>query len=116
LPTPNSKRAKQSNLPTAKLDEVVRLYGLRVGVEQSYKQVKGTLGWAQYQVRSDLAIRRHWQLVYCAFSFCWWALSQKETMTADLAIDIPERPAQVEAVVSIQDLHQKTEYQKKSVA
>ena len=41
----------------------------------SYKQVKHALGWSQYQVRSDLAIRRHWQLVCCAFSFCWWASS-----------------------------------------
>jgi hypothetical protein len=42
-------------------------------VEQSYKQVKHVLGWSDYQVRSDLAMRRHWQLVLCAFSFCWWA-------------------------------------------
>src|SRR5215210_4598286 len=42
-------------------------------VEQSYKQVKHALGWSDYQVRSDIAIRRHWQLVWCAFSFCWWA-------------------------------------------
>jgi hypothetical protein len=42
-------------------------------VEQSYKEVKYALGWSDYQVRSDLAIRRHWQLVLCAFSFCWWA-------------------------------------------
>jgi len=42
-------------------------------VEQSYKQVKHVLGWSDYQVRSDLAIRRHWQLVCVAFSFCWWA-------------------------------------------
>jgi hypothetical protein len=29
--------------------------------------------WAgrAYQVRSDHAMRRHWQLVCCAFSFCW---------------------------------------------
>ena len=40
-------------------------------VEQSYKQVKHVLGWSEYQVRSDLAIRHHWQLVYVAFSFCW---------------------------------------------
>ena len=52
---------------------MVRLYGLRMWVEQSYKQVKHALGLSQYQVRSDLAIRRHWQLVCCAFSFCWWA-------------------------------------------
>src|SRR3712207_6345420 len=42
-------------------------------VEQSYKQVKHVLGWSDYQVRSDIAIRRHWELVCCAFSFCWWA-------------------------------------------
>jgi hypothetical protein len=34
------------------------------------------LGWAHYQVRKDLSIRRHWQLVCCAFSFCWWACKE----------------------------------------
>jgi SRSO17 transposase len=57
----------------ADLAEVVRLYGLRNWVEQGYKQVKHELGWADFQVRSDRAIRRHWQLVCCAFSFCWRA-------------------------------------------
>ena len=41
--------------------------------EQSYKQVKQELGWADFQVRSDRAIRRHQALVNCAFSFCWAA-------------------------------------------
>lgn len=58
---------------TADLTEIVRLYGLRSWVEQGYKQVKGSLGWSQYQVRSDRAMRRHWALVQCAFAFCWWA-------------------------------------------
>ncbi|HET6661258.1 MAG TPA: hypothetical protein VFH16_15185 [Rubrobacter sp.] len=31
-------------------------------MEQSYKQVKHTLGWSDYQLRSDLAMRRHWLL------------------------------------------------------
>jgi hypothetical protein len=66
LPRPASRRAQQANLA-----EVVRLYGLRNWVEQGYKQVKGELGWADFQVRSDRAIRRHWTLVCCAFSFCW---------------------------------------------
>ncbi len=48
-------------------------------VEQSYKQVKHVLGWSDYQVRSDIAIRRHWQLVCCAFSFCWWAYGHLPT-------------------------------------
>jgi SRSO17 transposase len=62
-----------TNLPTdaADLAEVVRLYGLRMWAEQAYKQTKHALGWSQYQVRSDAAMRRHWQLVCCAFSFCW---------------------------------------------
>lgn len=74
LPAPGTKRAKeQSKLSAADIAEVVRLYSLRGWIEQSYKQVKNSLGWSQYQVRSDLAIRRHWQLVCCAFTFCWWA-------------------------------------------
>ena len=73
LPLSGSGRADRGSLPTADLTEIVRLYGLRIWVEQSYKQVKQSLGWAQYQVRADIAIRRHWQLVCCAFSFCWWA-------------------------------------------
>jgi hypothetical protein len=73
LPAPGTRRARRSGLSAATLDEVVRLYGLRVWIEPSYKQVKQHLGWAQYQVRSDIAIRRHWELVCCAFCFCWWA-------------------------------------------
>jgi hypothetical protein len=73
LPHPDSKRATDSELEAANLAEIIRLYGLRMWVEQSYKQVKDVLGWSDYQVRSDLAIRRHWQMVCVAFSFCWWA-------------------------------------------
>lgn len=75
LPAPESTRAEASELEAADLAEIVRLYGLRIWVEQSYKQLKGHLGWAEYQVRKDTAMRRHWQLVCCAFSFCWWALA-----------------------------------------
>src|SRR5215213_708238 len=73
LPAPGFERQTESDLAPASTQEVVRLYGLRMWVEQSYKQVKHALGWSDYQVRSDTAIRRHWQLVCCAFSFCWWA-------------------------------------------
>jgi len=73
LAVPGSERAQEEGaLPAADLAEVVRLYGLRMWVEQSYKQTKHALGWSQYQVRSDRAIRRHWELVCCAFSFCWY--------------------------------------------
>ena len=81
LPAPGEspERADEQSelLAPASVGEVVRLYGLRMWVEQSYKQVKHALGWSDYQVRSDRAIRRHWQLVFCAFSFCWWALVEQ---------------------------------------
>ena len=74
LRRPGRQRASASAaFPAADLAEVVRLYGLRNWVEQGYKQVKHELGWADFQVRSDRAIRRHWTLVCCAFSFCWRA-------------------------------------------
>jgi hypothetical protein len=79
LPHPDSERSRGNEPAAADLAEVVRLYGLRMWVEQSYKQVKHVLGWSQYQVRSDLAIRRHWQLAFCAFSFCWWAYGRLPT-------------------------------------
>jgi hypothetical protein len=66
----------QALLAPAGVAEGVRHYGLRMWVEQSYNQVKHALGWSDYQVRSDTAIRRHWQLVCCAFSFCWWACGE----------------------------------------
>jgi DDE superfamily endonuclease len=72
LPRPG-RRQTRPPFPPADLAEVVRLYGLRNWVEHGYKQVKHELGWADFQVRSDRAIRRHWQLVCCAFCFCWQA-------------------------------------------
>jgi SRSO17 transposase len=86
FPRPGEPVAEQTSevgmdamsLPPTEIAEVVRLYGLRNWVEQSYKQVKHELGWADSQVRSDVGIRRHWALVCCAFSFCWWALPEEE--------------------------------------
>ncbi len=72
LPVPGSKKAEESAFTPADLAEVVRLYALRSWIEQSYKQVKNALGWAHYQVRKDISIRRHWQMVCLAFTFCWW--------------------------------------------
>ena len=73
LARPGGPREKDSPWPAAGLAEIVRLYGIRNWIEQSYKQVKDELGWADFQVRSDIAIRRHQALVNCAFSFCWAA-------------------------------------------
>lgn len=91
LPAPGA--AAQSPHAPATVADVVRLYGLRVWVEQSYKQIKQTLGWAEYQVRADVAIRRHWHLVYCAFSFCWWASAHDAPTTWEL-LGAVAQPAQ----------------------
>lgn len=102
LPAPDSWRGQQSPLEEAGLAEVVRLYGLRQWVEQSYRQIKGELGFSDFQVRSDLAIRRHWEMVFCAFSFCWWAYKhQYEVAFSDPAPEArpatEKRPASEEA-------------------
>jgi len=78
LPRPGGPRERESPWPAAPLAGIVRIYGLRHWVEQSYKQVMDELGWADFQVRSDIAICRHQALVNCAFSFCWsaWLTSQ----------------------------------------
>ena len=95
LPAPGSERAEaQGALAAADIAEVVRLYGLRMWVEQSYKQVKNTLGWAQYQVRSDVAMRRHWQLVCLAFSFCWWQESHYPQQAASLGVGVAAKPGE----------------------
>jgi hypothetical protein len=73
LPRPGSPRAAQSPYPPADLAEVVRIYGIQNWIEQGCKQVKDELGWADFQVRSHVAIRRHQSLVHCAFAFCWEA-------------------------------------------
>ena len=73
LPRPGGPREPDSPHPAASLAEITRIYGIRHWTEQSYKQVKDQLGWADFQVRSDIAIRRHQALVNCAFSFCWAA-------------------------------------------
>jgi SRSO17 transposase len=82
LPRPGGRRASAAAFAPADLAEVVRRSSLRNWVEQSYKQVKHELGWADFQVRSDRAIRRHWQLVWCAFCFCWRAWFADQSTSA----------------------------------
>jgi hypothetical protein len=68
---PGGPREPDSPHPAAGLAEITRIYAIRYWIEQGYKQVKDGLGWADLQVRSDLAIRRHQVLVNFAFCFCW---------------------------------------------
>jgi hypothetical protein len=97
LPAPTERPGPEALFPPASLEEVIRLYGLRMWVEQSYKQIKHALGWSQYQVRSDTAIRRHWQLVWCAFSFCWYHASHPSPSATQEA----KAPAEPEAPLHI---------------
>jgi SRSO17 transposase len=48
---------------------VYHRYCLRDWVEHYYKPAKHELGWADFQVRPERAIVRHWQLVMLAFTF-----------------------------------------------
>ena len=66
-------READSPHPAASLAEITRIYGIRHWTEQGYKQVKDELLSPDFQVRSDIAIRRHQALVSCAFCFCWAA-------------------------------------------
>ena len=68
----------------------MRIYGIRHWIEQSYKQVKDELGWADFQVRSDVAIRRHQALVNCAFCFCWDAWFADQPPQRGVAVPRPD--------------------------
>ena len=90
LPRPGGPREAGSVHPAASLAEITRIYGIRHWTEQSYKQVKDELGWADFQVRSDAAIRRHQALVNCAFCFCWAAWFADHPPQPDVAVPRPE--------------------------
>lgn len=82
----------------------MRIYGLRIWVEQGYKQVKHELGWADFQVRSAHGILRHLMLVCCAFSFCWQASRTPSGLTSSFTSrsrsrDRRHRPAATAATI-----------------
>ena len=56
-------------LEEASPGQVYELYRLRDWIEHYYKPAKHELGWADYQVRPERAIVRHWQLVMLAYTF-----------------------------------------------
>jgi len=95
LAQPGAPHADEAPFAPADLAEIVRLYGLRNWVEQGYTQFKQELGWADFMVRADQAIRRHWHLVFCAFSFCWraWFTTGPPPATAE-----PAAPADSDAL------------------
>jgi hypothetical protein len=68
---PESTWFMATNLTLAEADAagVYRIYRLRDWTGHSCKPAKHELGWADFQVRSEKAIVRHWQLVMLAFTF-----------------------------------------------
>ena len=56
-------------LSEASAEQVYELYRLRDWIEHYYKPAKHELGWADYQMRPEQAIMRHWHLVMLAFTF-----------------------------------------------
>jgi DDE superfamily endonuclease len=68
---PESTWYLATSFPLAQVsaDQVYELYRLRDWIEHCYQPVKHELGWADYQVRPERAIVRHWHLVLLAFTF-----------------------------------------------
>ena len=68
---PESTWYLATSLPFAQVSaaQVYEIYRLRDWIEHYYKPVKHELGWADYQVRAEPAIVRHWHLVMLAYTF-----------------------------------------------
>jgi SRSO17 transposase len=68
---PESTWYLATSFPLAQVsaEQVYELYRLRDWIEHFYKPVKHELGWADYQVRPERAIVRHWHLVLLAYTF-----------------------------------------------
>jgi hypothetical protein len=92
-----------TSLPLAQVsaEQVYEIYRLRDWIEHYYKPVKHELGWADYQMRPERAIVRHWQLVMLAYTFSLLvgalpeeALSPPETAAPPTdTVDAPHGPS-----------------------
>lgn len=51
---------------------VALTYSQRNWVEVFYRSAKGWLGWREYQVRDAKSLKRHWVLVFTAYTFILW--------------------------------------------
>jgi SRSO17 transposase len=73
-----------TNLTPVEADpaEVYCVYRLRDWIEHYYKPAKHELGWADFQVRPERAIVRHWHLVMLAFTFSLLAGAPEAAPTA----------------------------------
>jgi hypothetical protein len=90
---PQSTWYLSSNLKGSSREEITQLYAWRNWTEQGYRDVKGELGWADFQVRGNTAIRRHWLLVCAAFSFCWWQAAREGRLAGPHPVRTASKPA-----------------------
>lgn len=51
---------------------MTQTYSQRNWVEVFYREAKGWLGLKEYQVRDAKSLKRHWILVFCAYTFIHW--------------------------------------------
>jgi hypothetical protein len=51
---------------------VAQTYSQRNWVEVFYREAKGWLGLREYQVRDAKSLKRHWILLFCAYTFILW--------------------------------------------
>ncbi len=51
---------------------IVSTYSQRNWVEVFYREIKGWLGLKEYQVRGFRSLKRHFILVFCAYTFILW--------------------------------------------
>ena len=56
----------------ATADWFAQTYSTRNWVEVFYREVKGWLGWREYQIRDKRSVLRHFVLVFCAYTFILW--------------------------------------------
>jgi SRSO17 transposase len=90
--------ATNFSLAEANPAEVYELYRLRDWIEHHYKPAKHELGWADFQVRSERAIVRHWLLIMLAFTFSLLvgaALPAAPQLEPLLELESAPAPAQV---------------------
>ena len=63
-----------SNVDLSKATEewIVKTYSQRNWVEVFYREAKGPLGLNEYQVRDEISLKRHFIMVFCAYTFILW--------------------------------------------
>jgi Transposase DDE domain len=93
--------ATSLSLEEASPDVVYEWYRLRDWIEHFYKPVKHELGWADYQMRPERAIVRHWQLVLLAYTFSLLVGALPAPPPA--AAPVPDVPAEVPLVIAPAD-------------